>query len=189
MSSSSAASPVTQLLVQMEPGDTEAMHELLPLVYDELRRLAQHLLRDERANHTLNATALVHEAYVKLVDQDRADWQCRAQFFAVAAQAMRRILTSYARARNAQKRGGGAPKLSLDAARVVPDERVEEVLAIDDALDRLAELDERQARVVECRYFGGLTIDETARALGVSPATVKRDWNMARLWLKRAMTE
>lgn len=180
-------SPVTQLLVAYEPGDADAFQALLEQVYGELRRLAQHLMQHERPGHTLNATALVHEAYFRLIDQTQVNWQNRAHFFAVAAQAMRRILISYARKRQAAKRGGDAQKVSLTGLHLPADTDLDHLLALHEALEELARLDARQARVVECRYFGGLSIENTAFVLGVSPATVKRDWQMARLWLRRAL--
>jgi len=178
---------VTLLLGEMKRGNGEALPKLIPLVYKELRRLAAHCLRDERAGHTLQPTALVHEAYLRLVDQTRAEWQNRAQFMAVAAQLMRRILVDYARQRIAAKRGGGAPAVTLpEVAGGL--EQSEEMLAVDEALARLAELDAQQARIVELRYFGGLTVEETAAAMEISPRTVKRDWAMAKSWLKLEIT-
>jgi len=163
---------------------------LLPLVYDELRRLARHHLRQERLDHTLQPTALVHEAYLKLADQTRAQWEGREHFLAVASLAMRRLLVDHARGRRRQRRGGGAPRLSLTAALPVADadaEHAEEIVLVDQLLDTLAGFDARAARVVECRYFGGLSIEETATALGLSPMTVKRSWRVARAWLRREM--
>lgn len=179
---------ITQLLVAHAQGHRDALDELLPLIYDELRRIAHGRLRGERADHTLNTTALVHEAYLKLVRIDRIDWQNRAHFFAIASQAMRRILIDYAEKRNAQKRGGDRKEVALDAVQPGAEPPLGEFVALDQALERLAALDERPARVVECRFFGGLTIDETAEALGISPATVSRDWCMARAWLNRALS-
>ena len=170
---------------QWEP---HALQELMPLVYRELRRLAHGHLRRERPDHTLQTTALVHEAYVRLVDQQEANWKNRAQFFAVAAQTMRRILVEYARARHYAKRGGGAQQVALDEAMVVSSERAAEVVALDEAFLRLAELDRARARLVELRFFGGLSIEETAEVLGVSPGTVMRDWTLAKAWLQREMT-
>ncbi|NBC15797.1 MAG: sigma-70 family RNA polymerase sigma factor [Bacteroidetes bacterium] len=187
--SRSASHKVTQLLLEWSDGDAEALDDLMPLVYDELRRLARRHLRGERSGHTLNATALVHEAYFNLVDQERVVWQNRAHFFGIASQAMRRILLMHARRRNAQKRGGGQPDLPLDDVIVVAEAHVQDLLALDAALERLAAMDARMARVVECRYFGGLTIAETAAVLDVSPATVKRDWRTARAWLHRELSE
>jgi RNA polymerase sigma factor (TIGR02999 family) len=177
---------VTELLLAWGGGDAAALDALLPAVYDELRRQAGRALRRETPGHVLQPTALVHEAYLRLVDQRRARWENRAQFFGVAAELMRRILVDHARSRQAAKRGGGAQQVTLadDAATAEP---AFDVLALDDALTRLAALDPRQARVVALRYFGGLDIDETAVALGVSPATVKREWVVARAWLRRAL--
>lgn len=174
---------ITQLLIDWGEGDRKALDALTPLVYDELRAIARRQLRGERADHTLNTTALVHEAYFKLVDQNRVEWQNRAHFYAIASQAMRRILLMYARSRNRQKRGGGQPALPLDEAIVLTESRAEELIELDEALARLETFDERAVRIVECRYFGGLTIEETAGALDISPATVKRDWSTARAWL------
>ena len=168
-------------------GDREALDRLLPLVYDELRRIARRELRRERSDHTLTTTALVHEAYLTLVDQSRARPGDRVRFFAVAATAMRRVLIEYARRRRAAKRGGGERPLSLDETAVAATDSAERLLALDDALTRLAALDARQARVVECRYFGGLTEEETAEALGVTARTVRRDWVKAKGWLYREL--
>jgi RNA polymerase sigma-70 factor, ECF subfamily len=176
---------VTLLLAEMKRGNSEALPKLIPLVYAELRRIAARLLRDERNGHTLQPTALVNEAYLRLAGQTRADWQNRAQFLAVASQAMRRILVDYARQHIASKRGGGIAPVDLEgvavAARV---EQSEEMLAVDEALARLAELDDLQARVVEMRYFGGMTVEETAEALSMAPRTVKREWATAKAWLR-----
>jgi RNA polymerase sigma-70 factor (ECF subfamily) len=174
---------VSQLLVEWGRGDQEALSRLMPLVYDELRRLASRNLRRERPDHTLQTTELVHEAYLELVDQQRANWQNRAQFFAIAAQLMRRILVDYARSHRAAKRGGNHIKLSLDEAAAMSDEKSADLLALDEALDRLATIDPQQSRVVELRVYGGLSVEETAAALGISPRTVKREWSMARAWL------
>jgi RNA polymerase sigma factor (TIGR02999 family) len=179
---------VTQALEQLASGDTGAVGRLFPLVYDELRAMARRVLRGERADHTLSATALVHEAYLKLVQLDRIGWEGRAHFFGVCAPLMRRILISHARARNADKRGGGADMATLDDALVAAQARPAELVALDEALTRLAEMSPRQARVVECRFFAGMDIEETATALGVSPATVKREWTIARAWLNRELT-
>lgn len=179
---------ITQLLVDVSQGRREATDELLPLVYDELRRLASYHLQAERQGHTLNATALVHEAYIKLIDQSRVEWQSRSHFFAIASMAMRRILVNYAKMRKREKRGGGAPHSSLDeAVGVMSEERAEEIVDLDAALGELAEINQRAAKVVECRFFGGLSINETAEALDISPMTVKRDWLLAKTWLKRQL--
>lgn len=178
---------VTQLLDDLSGGDQEAMDRLMPLVYDELRRLARAHLADERAGHTLQTTALVHEAYLKLVNLERTEWKNRAYFFAVASRAMRRLLIDYARRRKRQKRGGGWQRVTFDEALLVTDLSAEKLIVLDEALTRLAELDERQSRIVEYRFFGGLTIDEVADVMDISPATVKRDWSMARAWLYRVL--
>ncbi len=175
---------VTQLLQQWQGGDEEAMDRLMPLVYNELRQLAHRHLQRERADHTLRTTALVHEAYLNMVGQDQMPWQNRAHFFAIASRVMRRVLIWYARRRNAAKRGGGRPNLALDDVVVLSDERIDELVALDQALSRLEKMDERLCRVVECRYFGGLSVKEAAEVLGVSPATIKRDWKTAKAWLR-----
>ncbi len=201
--------PVTQLLAKWRSGHEGALSELTVLVYQELRSLAQRHLRRERPNHTIQRTALVHEAFVRLVNQQSVDWQSRAHFFGLASNLMRRVLVDHARARLASKRGGGAVAVSLDelmapldaedgsfsgSAGSIPEpqhldgETDEDVAAIDEALTRLAAMDARQARVVEMRYFGGLTIEETAAALEISDATVKREWTLARAWLKRELS-
>jgi RNA polymerase sigma factor (TIGR02999 family) len=170
---------VTVLLGRIKDGDQDALGDLVPLVYRELRRLAGHFLREERPGHTFQPTALVHEAYLCLVEQDRANWQNRAQFMAVAAQIMRRILLQDARRRNASK--GAAPQREKSGARI-PAAGWEEILAVDAALGRLAQLAPQQARIAEIRYFGGLSVEETAEALGLSPRTVKREWAAAKGW-------
>ena len=177
---------ITQLLDDWSGGDRAALERLLPIVYGELRRLAGRELRRERTGHTLQPTALVHELYVRLVDQRRASWENRAQFFAVAAQLMRRILVDHARARLAAKRGGSSPRVSLDEGGDAIDETIApafEVLAVDRALTRLATLDPEQARIVELRFFSGLSVEETAHVLGRSPRTIKREWRLAKAWL------
>jgi RNA polymerase sigma factor (TIGR02999 family) len=172
-------------LLEWSKGDRQSFDKLLPIVYQELRRLAQHYLRQERPDHTLQATALVHEAYLKLIDTKIVRWENRAHFFAVTAQVMRHILVDLARQRRAQKRGGGR-KLALDEALGVPDEtEAVNLVALDEALDRLAAVDARQSRIIELRYFGGLSMEETAEVLGISTSTVKREWRMARAWLHR----
>jgi RNA polymerase sigma factor (TIGR02999 family) len=179
---------LTRLLLDWSRGDQTALDRLMPLVYDELRALAERSLRHERSGHTLQGTALVHEAYLKLVDQRQVRWQDRAHFFAVAAQLMRRVLVDHARRHGAVKRGSGAPRLPLhEADAPAAAAPLVDWLALDCALDRLAALDERQARTVELRFFGGLTIEETAEVLQVSQATVKNDWNLARGWLYREL--
>jgi RNA polymerase sigma factor (TIGR02999 family) len=174
---------VTQLLEHWSHGDRHALERLMPLVYGELHRLAQRYLRRERSDHTLQSTALVHEAYLRMVDQKNVRWQNRAHFFGVAAQSIRHILVDHARSHLAAKRGAGAAKLSLDEAIGVPEKREVDLLALDRALEGLAALDPQQGRIVELRFFGGLSIEETAEVLHISPATVKRDWVMAKAWL------
>ena len=177
---------ITVLLAEMKRGNSEALPKLVPLLYDELRRLAGHFLREERPGHTLQPTALVNEAYLKLAGQ-HVGFENRAQFMAIAAQAMRRILVDYARGRVAAKRGGGIFVQELDVATAgaaASVEQSEELLAVDEALEKLAKLDPQQARVVEMRYFGGLTVEETGAALGIAPRTVKREWALAKAWLR-----
>ena len=178
---------VTQLLIDWSAGDQRALDEMIPLVYDQLRLQAARALRAENAGHTLEATALVHEVYFRLVDQARAQWQNRTQFFGMAAQLMRRILIDHARARLSEKRGGGVRAITLQDVHAEAAARPVDVLALDEALERLAAMDPFQARLVELRYFAGLNIEETATALGVSPATVKREWRLARAWLSREL--
>lgn len=178
---------VTRLLNELGHGG-RALDGLLPVVYDELRRIARSQMRGERADHTLQPTALVHEAYLKLSRLDRIQWRNREQFYAIAAQAMRRVLVDHALSRGAAKRGGAHPHTSLDEALLMSAGDADEILALNDALARLEQMEPRLARVVECRYFAGLGIDETAAALEVSPATVKRDWAVARAWLHRELS-
>jgi RNA polymerase sigma factor (TIGR02999 family) len=178
---------VTALLMRWRDGDADAVALLMPLVYEELQRLAHLHLRRERSDHTLNTTALVHEAYLSLIGQEKTPWQNRTHFFAVAVRAMRHILIDYARRRNRAKRGSGRPLLALEEGAALADEGLEDLLALDQAMTRLEQVDERLCRIVECRHFGGLTIAETAEALDLSPATVKRDWILARAWLYRAL--
>ena len=178
---------VTGLLEAWSHGDQAALDKLIPLVYDELRQLAHRYMKRERAGHTLQTTALVNEAYARLVDQRNVQWQNRAHFFAVAAQVMRHILIDHARNQTRAKRGGDAQHISLDDAQTMSAERAAELLALDEALKKLAEIDERRSRVVELRYFGGLSIDETAEVLKIKPITVSRDWRWARAWLFRAL--
>ena len=190
-SSSDATPPdVTQLLLGWSVGDRSAGDGLMAAVYDELHRQAARAMGRETPDHTLQATALVSEAYLRLIDQRRVQWRNRAHFFGVAAQLMRRILVDHARGRHAAKRGGGARQLTLgdaDSAREMPDESGVDVLVLNQALERLATIDPHQARIVELRYFGGMTIEDTAEATGVSPATVKREWAIARAWLRREL--
>ena len=180
---------VTDLLVAAREGDPAAFREAFPLVYDVLRRIAHRKLGGERAGHTFATADLVHEAYLKLVHLDRVAWQGRAQFLALAAHAMRNILVDYALRRNAAKRGGGGARVTLDDALVGEDALGTDVLAVHTALERLAAVDDRQARVIECRFFAGMSIEETAEALGVSTATVKREWALARAWLNRELAD
>lgn len=179
---------VSQLLNEWSSGNQAARDQLMPLVYEELHRLAHQYMKRESPGHTLQTSALVNEAFVRLVDQKNVRWQNRAHFFGIAAQAMRRILVDYARVRNSAKRGGGAAKISLDEGLVVSDERSVEVVNVHEALERLAEFDARKSQLVELRFFGGLSIEETADVLGVSPATVMRDWTLAKAWLRRELT-
>src|SRR6266705_4312527 len=174
---------VTELLAHWSHGDDAALAELTPLVYEELRRLAHRHMRGERPGHTLQTTALVNEAYLRLADQINPRWQNRAHFFAVAARAMRQILVSYARGQRSQKRGGGALKVELDEVAVVSPEESKEIVDLHEALERLGTLDSRKAQVVELKYFGGLNYDEMAEVLKISPVTVRRDWEFARAWL------
>lgn len=179
---------VTQLLVAWSSGDQAARDELMPLVYEELRRLAHHYLRRERPGHTLQTSALVNEAFLRLVDQTNIQWQNRAHFFGIAARLMRQILVDYARRQRYAKRGGDAQRVQLDESIIVSPERAAEVVALDDALKSLAKIDPRQSEIVELRFFGGLSIEETADVLAVSPGTVMRDWTLAKAWLRRAIT-
>jgi RNA polymerase sigma factor (TIGR02999 family) len=183
----SSAQNVTQLLQDWRRGNSVALEELLPLVHQELRRLARRHMFGERAGHTLQTTAVVNEAYLRLVHSRRVNWQNRAHFFAISAQLMRRILVDHARARGYQKRGGGVPKVTLDEALVGPEEKGRDLVALDDALTVLAEVDIRKSKVVELRFFGGLSVEETAEVLEVSPETVMRDWRLAKAWLAREM--
>ncbi len=178
---------ITQVLRELSDGQESAPARLMPLVYDELRKLAQGYLRGERSDHTLQATALVHEAYIRLVDWENVTWQNRAHFFALAAQIMRRILVDHAREHQAQKRGGEWTKLSLEGAMSLPQQKEVDVVALDDALQELERMDRTQSRIVELRFFGGLTIEETAEALRISPATVKREWVLAKAWLHKTI--
>jgi RNA polymerase sigma factor (TIGR02999 family) len=178
---------VTRLLIAWSEGDQAALEKLIPLVYQELRRLAKLYLKRERPGHSLQTTALVHEAYLRLIDSSRVRWQNRAHFFAISAQLMRRILVDFARSRRYLKRGGEAQHVSLGEALDVAEARGAALVALDDALQALARIDERKSRVVELRYFGGLSVEETAEALKVSTETVKRDWRLARTWLRREL--
>jgi RNA polymerase sigma-70 factor (ECF subfamily) len=184
---SPAGPDVTQALRALSSGDRTALDGLLPMVYDQLRAQARRALRSERPDHTLSPTALVHEAYLKLVRLERVEWRDRAHFFGACANEMRRILVSYARQRNAHKRGAGAHAIPLENAAIAAQSRPAELVALDEALERLREIDERQVKVVECRFFAGMSVEETAEALAISPATVKRDWTVARAWLNREL--
>lgn len=178
---------VTRLLHEMSDGSPDAADRVYPQVYEELKAIAQSRLRAERDGHTLSATALVHEAYVKLVRQSDTDWQNRSHFYAIAARAMRRVLLDYAIARKAEKRGGGQPIVTLEADSASTATNLDDIIAVDEALTRLAELDERQAQVVELRFFGGLTLEDIAKTLDVSLASVNRDWRMARAYLAQTL--
>lgn len=179
---------VSQMLVAWGGGDRGALDELMPLVYEELRRLAHQCMNRERPGHTLQTSALVNEACLRLVDQKNIHWQDRAHFFGIAARLMRQILVDYARKRGYAKRGGSARQVPLDEAMVVSKERAADVVALDDALKSLAEIDPRKSQIVELRFFGGLSIEETAEVLKVSPGTIMRDWTLAKAWLRREMT-
>ena len=179
---------ITQLLLAWSDGDKQALDRLVPLVYDELRRLAQSYMRKERAGQTLQTTALIHEAYLRLIDADRVQWRNRAHFFGIAARLMRQILVARARERGCQKRGGGAERVSLDEAMVIDERLDEDLVALDEALGELFQFDARMAQVVEMRFFGGLTEEEIAAALDVSTKTVRRDWRLARSWLRRKLS-
>jgi RNA polymerase sigma factor (TIGR02999 family) len=181
--------PVTELLHDYRQGNEEAFDRLFPLVYDELRRIAHHLLKRERAAHTFSTTALVHECYINLAARTRCSFQDRAHFFAAAARAMRHLLIDYARKRNAQKRGGDRQRVTLDQTMISIEAQAADLLALDRALDQLAERSQRMARIVECRFFGGLTVQETAQAIGVSSRTVQRDWTRAKAYLHRALSD
>jgi RNA polymerase sigma factor (TIGR02999 family) len=178
---------ITQLLIDWNNGSPEAMEKLMPMVESELRRIAANYMRRERPGHTLQTSALVNEAYLKLVDQTRVRWQNRSHFFALASQLMRRILLDHARSQRRAKRGGDAIPVNLDDVAVIAPERSAELVALDDALTRLAEFDLRKAKIVEMRFFGGLTVDEAAEALGIAPITVMLHWRLARAWLQREM--
>lgn len=180
---------ITEQLIAWSNGDEAALDALIPAVYQELRRMADYYLRGENTGHSLQPTALVHEAYMRLIDQTKVEWQNRAHFFGVAAQMMRRILVDHAKSKHRVKRGGTTPKVSLDETVSLSSERAAELVALDDALKVLNELDERKSRIVELRYFGGLTVDETAQVLGVSDKTVMRDWSLAKAWLYAQLSQ
>ena len=183
---SSSKGQITQLLRAMRQGDGQAAETLLPLIYKELHRLASSYMRRERPDHTLQATALIHEAYLKMAQED-VDWKNREHFIGVAAHVMRRVLVDYARAHNAQMRGGGAQRVELADGMAISVDRLDEMLVLHEALERLAQQNGRQAKVVELRYFGGLSIEEIGNVLGIAPRSVKRDWSLARLWLFREL--
>ena len=183
----SSSHDITRLLIDWGNGDQEAFERLVPLVENELHRLARYYMRRERPGHLLQTTALVNEAYIRLIDQTRVRWQNRAHFFGVAATMMRRILLNHARAQQQLKRGGGTANLNLDSVATITVKNHEELIALDEALERLYVLDERKVRVVEMRFFGGLTAEESAMALGISPVTVAKDWDFAKSWLRREM--
>ena len=185
---SPAPHDVTQLLIAWTNGDQAARDQLMSVVYEELHRLARRYMRRESPGHTLQTSALVNEAFLRLVDQRNVHWQNRSHFFGIAAQMMRRILVDYARGRKYAKRGGGARALSLDEGLIVSEERSAEVVAVHEALEELAKFDPRKSQIVELRFFGGLTIDETAEVLGVSPGTIMSDWTMAKAWLRREIS-
>lgn len=178
---------ITQLLIAWKSGEAEAVEKLLPLVETELRRLARSYMRREKKNHTLQTTALINEAYLKLIEASGINWQNRAQFFGISAKIMRRILLNYARDSKVAKRGGGADHINLDDAVVISNEKSQEIIDLDEALDRLAEFDEIKSRIVEMRYFGGMNIEETAEALGISPSGVSMHWRLARAWLQEEL--
>ena len=178
---------VTRLLIDWSNGNQSALDRLIPLVNEELHRLAHHYMRRENASHTLQTTALVNEAYLRLVSQKRVHWKNRAHFFALSAQLMRRILVDHARQRRYAKRGGGAHQISFEEAMIVSPERGPDLIALDEALDRLAAIDERKGKIVELRFFGGLSVEETAEALRLSAVTIMREWNMAKAWLYNSL--
>ncbi|HEX8288633.1 MAG TPA: sigma-70 family RNA polymerase sigma factor [Pyrinomonadaceae bacterium] len=180
---------ITRLLLDWGNGNKAALDELMPIVYDELRRLAKHYMRGQRAGHTLQTTALVNEAYLRLIDSSRVNWQNRTHFFAISAQMMRRILVDFARIRNSQKRGGENVKVTFDEQIEVPVENETNLIALDEALENLAKLNLRQSQIVELRYFGGLSEEEIAAALKISVRTVRRDWSVARAWLYRELKQ
>jgi RNA polymerase sigma factor (TIGR02999 family) len=184
-----SAEKVSQLLVDWSNGDKAVLDQLMPVVYDELHRIAHHYMRGERAGHTLQTSALINEAYLRLIDYRKMRWENRAHFFAICAQLMRRILVEHARGRQFRKRGGGTYKVRLDEEAVVSPEPARDLIALDDALTNLATNDPRKSEIVELRYFGGFSIEETAEFLGLSPTTVKREWRSAKAWLYRAITK
>lgn len=180
---------ITQLLIDWSKGSELALEQLIPLVYDELRQMAKRYMRRQPSGHTFQTTELIHEAYLKLAKSENYNWQNRAHFFGIAAQAMRHILVDYARSKQSQKRGGFQQKVTLDETAVISSKRSDEMILLDEALQRLMKLDERKSKVVELKYFGGLTNEEVAEFLKISPETVKRDWRFARTWLLRELSE
>lgn len=178
---------ITQLLVAWSHGEETALQTLTPIIYEELRRLAQSYMRQERAGHTLQSTAVVHEAFIRLIDQN-VEWKSRAHFFAIAAKMMRRILVDHARARSTSKRGAGMPRVAMDVQAVASQERSVDLMALDEALQHLAKIDPQRGRIVELKYFGGLSNEESANVLGISPATVQRQWSGAKAWLYRELS-
>jgi RNA polymerase sigma-70 factor, ECF subfamily len=184
-----ASTDITRLLLAWGQGDQAAFDELMPLVYDQLRKLAKNYMRQQRPGHTLQTTALVNEAYLKLIDSSRVNWQNRTHFFAISAQLMRRVLVDFARAKNSLKRGGERIQVTLDEKIEVPTEKPLDLVALDEALQTLAKMNERQAKIVELRYFGGLSEEEIAETLGISYRTVRRDWNIAKAWLYRELSQ
>jgi RNA polymerase sigma-70 factor, ECF subfamily len=186
-SSSDPTSTISRLLESVRNGDAAAAAALTPMLYNELHRLAMHHMRNERPGHTLQATALVNEAYLKLIDNREANWQNRAHFLAIASQAMRRVLIDHARSKRRVKRGGLQQKVALEDVVIAAEEQTYDLIALDEALDRLAKVDARQSRIVELRFFGGLSVEQTAEVLSISPKTVKRDWAVARAWLHREL--
>ena len=183
----SASYEVTRLLLDWGNGNDAARDELMPLIYSELRQVAEKYLNQERPGHTLQPTALVHEAYIRLVEQTHPEWKSRAHFFAVASQVMRQVLVDHARSKSAAKRGSGCVTLTFDEAIALPQTSQVDVVALDDALSSLSSMDPRQAQIVDLRFFGGLSIEDTAQVLGISPATVNREWSTARMWLQREL--
>jgi RNA polymerase sigma factor (TIGR02999 family) len=183
----SSPKEVTQLLAKLSAGDSEASARLITLVYSDLRAVAGRCMRNERPNHTLQATVLVHEAYLRLAGQDKIQWQSRAHFFGIAARVMRRILLDYAREHRAKKRSGGAIQVTFNDALIVSEDHLEDVLILDECLEKLAAVDPQQSRLVELRFFAGMTVEETSEVMGISTATVKREWSHAKAWLIRAM--
>lgn len=189
MNQTATQNDITRLLLAWNAGDSQALDELMPIVYAELRKLARSYMRRQRPDHTLQTTALVNEAYLRLIDSSRVNWQNRTHFFAISAQLMRRVLVDFARAKNSLKRGGERIQITLNEQIEAPAEKAMDLVALNDALDKLAKMSERQAKIVELRYFGGLNEEEIAECLDVSTRTVRRDWSIARAWLYRELSE